>query len=176
MATMLAQRVKSQGPVCALWLWMYRLQGQSQIIHAARGPVTAACMQMVPSSSRRRVFTLPEAMWASQKALDACRVVLVALLTAFLLVVQASNDYQCLHVAPGIDCLVHPGWALWCAYGAMFAWLALAILAIIGPLLALTYNTLAWPALALATEGPSFAPSCKRCHYLSAHAPLTASA
>ncbi|CAL5223503.1 g6029 [Coccomyxa viridis] len=58
-------------------------------------------------------------------------VVLVALLTAFLLVVQASNDYQCLHVAPGIDCLVHPGWALWCAYGAMFAWLALAILAII---------------------------------------------
>ena len=60
----------------------------------------------------------------------------MALLTAFLLVVQASNDYQCLHVAPGIDCLLHPGWALWCAYGASFAWAALAILAIIGALLA----------------------------------------
>ena len=62
---------------------------------------------------------------------------LLALLTTFLLVVQASNDYQCLHVAPGIDCMVHPGWALWCAYGASFAWLALALLAIIGALLAL---------------------------------------
>ena len=61
--------------------------------------------------------------------------VLVALLTAFLLVVQASNEYQCLHVAPGIDCTVQPGWALWCGYGASFAWLTLAVIAIIGALL-----------------------------------------
>ena len=65
---------------------------------------------------------------------------LLALLTAFLLVVQTSNDYQCLHVAPGIECLVHPGWALWCAYGASFAWLALAILAIIGAPSAFSYE------------------------------------
>ena len=60
------------------------------------------------------------------------RVVLAALLTAFLVVAQASNEYQCVHVAPGVDCTVQPGWALWCAYGACFAWLALAVVAMIG--------------------------------------------
>ena len=66
---------------------------------------------------------------------DVCgmrRAVLAALLTAFLVIVQASNEYQCMHVAPGIDCMVQPGWALWCAYGACFAWLALALVAMIG--------------------------------------------
>ena len=62
----------------------------------------------------------------------ACRVVLVALLTAFLLIVQASNDFQCMHIAPGIDCFVQPAWALWCAYSASFTWMALAVLAMIG--------------------------------------------
>ena len=57
---------------------------------------------------------------------------LVALLTAFLLVVQASNNYQCVHIAPGINCIVQPGWAMWCGYAASFAWLALAIIAILG--------------------------------------------
>lgn len=60
------------------------------------------------------------------------RVVLAALLTAFLIIAQASNEYQCVHVAPGIDCTVQPGWAIWCAYGACFAWLALALMAVIG--------------------------------------------
>ena len=60
------------------------------------------------------------------------RVVLAALLTAFLIIAQASNEYQCVHVAPGIDCMVQPGWAIWCAYGACFAWLALALMAMIG--------------------------------------------
>jgi hypothetical protein len=60
------------------------------------------------------------------------RAVLMALLTAFLLIVQASNDFQCVHIAPGIDCFVHPAWALWCAYSASFAWMALAVLAMIG--------------------------------------------
>ncbi|CAK0732092.1 hypothetical protein CVIRNUC_000084 [Coccomyxa viridis] len=58
-------------------------------------------------------------------------VVLAALLTAFLIIAQASNEYQCVHVAPGIDCTVQPGWAIWCAYGACFAWLALALMAMI---------------------------------------------
>lgn len=56
----------------------------------------------------------------------------MALLTAFLLIVQASNDFQCVHIAPGIDCIVHPAWGLWCAYSASFTWMALAVLAMIG--------------------------------------------
>ena len=57
---------------------------------------------------------------------------LVGLLTAFLLIVQASNNFQCVHIAPGISCIVQPGWAMWCGYAASFAWLALAIIAISG--------------------------------------------
>ena len=104
------------------------LQKSAQLL---QGTAALAFLQLVRhakvyqrlSPSGRRAFLRVEGV---------CRVVLLALLTAFLLIVQSSNDYQCLHVAPGIDCLVHPGWALWCAYGASFAWLALAILALIG--------------------------------------------
>ena len=91
----------------------------------------------MPARERGQVSTVasPAVQTSSQRVYGMRRVILAALLTAFLVIAQASNEYQCVHVAPGIDCTVQPGWAIWCAYGACFAWLALALMAMIGMLL-----------------------------------------
>lgn len=61
-----------------------------------------------------------------------CRVLLGVLLLVFYLVVEASFNYQTAHLVPGIECNVKPAWAWWCAMSAVFCWMAVFVVSLVG--------------------------------------------